>query len=872
MSRSAQKPEILAPAGGWPQLKAAVKSGADAVYFGLSDFNARARAANFAPEELPEVMGWLHERGAQGFVTFNTLIFDEELPRADAALRAIIESDVDAVIVQDLGIVSRLRAMSPDMPIHGSTQMTITSAQGAEVVAAMGVERVVLARELSVSDIRKIAEETDVELEVFVHGAMCVSYSGQCFSSEAWGGRSANRGQCAQACRLPYDLVVDGAIRDLADVKYLLSPQDLMGVDSVAEMVDAGVSCFKIEGRLKGAEYVALTTRTYRKAVDAAWEGRQARLAAAELRDLQQVFSRGFAPGFLEGVKHQELVRGRFPRHRGVYLGRVEEVSARGVHLRVDAPVKAGDGVVFDAGRPQEDEAGGKVWEVFSDGVKLSGPCEQHEPVELRFRRGFDLRRVHVGDRVWKNRDDALEARIQGELAASRRRLPVVAWARGRAGVPLELTFEAPDGTRGQACSEVDLAPARKHGLRGDKLRDALDKLGDTTFALDSVHDELEGELFLPRSALNDARRRAAAALTEALRDRRRWSLRDHSGASLAGAAAPLVSSGPGSVDAVKADALGEGAAVHIDSSASAAPWSSLAAPRLTVLCRTVEQAAAACAVDAVAEVQLDFLELKGLGDAVKVVKAAGRAAVVAAPRVLKPKEERIWRFLLSLSPDAILVRGLGLLHTLTALEDTEVPPLYGDFSLNAANAETVAFLLERGLERLAPTHDLNAPQLCELARRAGAARLELIVHHHLPVFHTEHCVFCRFMSTGDNRSNCGAPCERHDVRLRDLSGRDHVVLADMGCRNTVFNAEAQSGASRLPEFLEAGYRLFRIELLDQSPDEVAPLVEHYQQALDGQLPAPSLWRWLQDSAPRGVTLGSLVVSPEQRRLKPTAR
>jgi U32 family peptidase len=840
-----------------------VNSGADAVYFGLSDFNARARAANFAPEELPHVMGWLHERGAQGFVTFNTLVFDEELARADAALRAIVESDVDAVIVQDLGIVRRLRAMSPDIPIHGSTQMTVTSAQGAEVVAAMGVERVVLARELTAADIRKIAEETQVELEVFVHGAMCVSYSGQCFSSEAWGGRSANRGQCAQACRLPYDLIVDGQVRDLRDVKYLLSPQDLMGANQIEELVDAGVSCFKIEGRLKGAEYVALTTRTYRQAVDAAWAGHAARLGDRELHDLNMVFSRGFAPGFLAGVRHQELVKGRYPRHRGVLLGHVESVTSHGVHLRLEGPVKPGDGVVFDAGRPQEEEAGGSVWEVFAAGGKVEGESTRGS-VELRFARNFRLDDVSVGNLVWKNRDPALEARIQSELDASKRRIKVVASVSGAAGGPLTLTLRAPDGTAASATSGVDLAPASKHGLRGEKLRAGLNKLGDTTLRLGDIENALEGDLFLPKSALNDVRRRAAQGLTDALRERRRWHLGTASSESDSGR-----SDGGGGATGRPAS-VGEAAAEV--TAAEPAVLSALRAPRLTVLCRTVEQAAAVCEVDAVGEVQLDFLELKGLRAAVDVVQGAGRKAVVAAPRVLKPKEERIWRFLLGLGPDAILVRGLGLLHTLTALTDAPVPPLYGDFSLNAANADTVDFLLNRGLSRLAPTHDLNAPQLCHLARGGHAASLELIVHHHLPVFHTEHCVFCRFMSSGDNRSNCGEPCERHDVRLRDLNGRDHVVLADMGCRNTVFNAEAQSGASHLPDFLQAGYRLFRIELLDQPASAVAPLLDHYHRALDGQLAAPALWQWLRDSSPRGVTLGSLVVSPEQRRLKPTAR
>ena len=391
-----RKPEILAPAGGWPQMRAAVEAGADAVYFGLNLLNARARAANFDVEELPDVVAFLHERGVRGFVTVNVLVFDEELTQAEALIRAVAKAGVDAVIVQDVGLVELVRRVAPNLAIHGSTQMSITSPEGAEFARELGCKRVVVGRELSVREIAAVRNGTEAEVEAFVHGALCVSYSGQCFSSEAWGGRSANRGQCAQACRLPYGLVVDGDVRDMGDVKYLLSPQDLMAVEMVPSLVEAGVSCFKIEGRLKGPEYVALTTSVYRRALDDAWTARLARedasdaspgisptsvpewtLPASDRVDLAQVFARGqdadhdgLTRGFLEGPAHQRLVRGRAPRHRGVLLGEVTESHARrggGVVVRLTgaAALKRGDGVVFDRGAPDEPEAGGNVWEVL---------------------------------------------------------------------------------------------------------------------------------------------------------------------------------------------------------------------------------------------------------------------------------------------------------------------------------------------------------------------------------------------------------------------------------------------------------------------------------------------------------------------------
>src|SRR5205823_4292863 len=269
MSTRSTKPEGMSPAGYWPQHRAAVEAGADAVYFGLKHFTARAKVG-FALDELHEVMQTLHRRGVRGYVTFNTLVFNHELDEAARALAEIAGAGADAIIVQDIGVVRMAKQIAPDLEIHGSTQMSVTSAEGVRLAQSFGVDRVTLARELSLAEVRAIREATDCDLEIFVHGALCVAYSGQCFSSEAWGGRSANRGQCAQACRLPYQMIVDGAVRPLDDARYLLSPGDLYALHHVPEICDIGVSTLKIEGRYKDAEYVALTTAAYRQAVDQA--------------------------------------------------------------------------------------------------------------------------------------------------------------------------------------------------------------------------------------------------------------------------------------------------------------------------------------------------------------------------------------------------------------------------------------------------------------------------------------------------------------------------------------------------------------------------------------------------------------------------
>src|SRR6202789_2230107 len=302
-----RKPEVMSPAGHWPQLHAAIEAGADSCYFGLKHFTARAKVG-FELSELPEAMRTLHRRGVRGCLTFNTLVFEHELAESARLLGSIPEAGVDALIVQDIGVLKLARQIAPDLELHASTQTSITSAEGVEFALAQGANRVTLARELSLEEVAAIYTKTKADLEIFVHGALCVAYSGQCFSSEAWGGRSANRGQCAQACRLPYEFLVDGSIEPLGDARYLLSPGDLYTLQQIPEIVEMGVAALKIEGRYKDADYVALTTKAYREAVDAAWAAanrpgtdsawaeQKCEIDPAQDLQLEQVYSRGLGP------------------------------------------------------------------------------------------------------------------------------------------------------------------------------------------------------------------------------------------------------------------------------------------------------------------------------------------------------------------------------------------------------------------------------------------------------------------------------------------------------------------------------------------------------------------------------------------------
>jgi U32 family peptidase len=831
-----RKPEIMSPAGYWPQLRAAIEAGADAVYFGLKHFTARAKVG-FDPEELPEVMRTLHRRGVKGYVTFNTLVFDNELDEAAQALASIAQAGADSVIVQDWAIVKLAMQIAPDLNIHGSTQMSITSADGVRFAQSLGVTRVVMARELSLDQIRAIRAAVDCELEMFVHGALCVSYSGQCFSSEAWGGRSANRGQCAQACRLPYDLMVDGKHQPLAEARYLLSPGDLYALRQIPEIVQIGISALKIEGRYKDSDYVALTTQAYRQAVDDAWAVVTGAATArpvdpvTELQ-LEQVYSRGLGPHFISGTDHQTVVNGRAPRHRGVLMGRVTRISDGGIAVEPAAanslaPLKPGDGVVFDAAdwrSPQEQEEGGRVFEVASSEGKL----------ELRFGNGaIDASRIRRGDLVWRTHDPDLDKAVRRflEPAAPVHKQPVLVRVSAREGSPLEAEWRVA-GARATTSVTVQspepLGAARNRGLDLELLKDQFGRLGNTPYELDAIELAVTGTPFAPSSLLNQLRREAVERLQE------------KQAAAHIGVCDPTAICDP-------AEVLAQWQRSPRTVPSGSVEWH--------LLVRTPEQLEAAVDLRP-ASITLDYLDLYGLRPSLEHIRAAGLQPRVASPRVLKPGEERIADFLLSCSCP-ILVRSAGLLN---ALRGRAHAALIGDFSLNAANAISALELLAQGLSILTPTHDLNAAQVASLARYAGANRVEAVVFHHLPVFHTEHCVFCRFLSTGTSYLDCGRPCEKHQVALRDAAGREHPVMADVGCRNTVFGAEAQQAAMHLDDWRSAGIRHFRIEFAHETAAQATRIARAFEDAVASRRTGRELAQILQRMAPQGVTEGSLYI------------
>jgi putative protease len=824
------RPELLAPAGDWEALRAAAANGADAVYFGLSQFNARARAANFTPDELPDVMRFLHARNVRGFVTLNTLIFSDELPEVAAFVKRVAECGVDAVIVQDLGLVRLIRRLAPTLPVHASTQMTLTEPRGIDFVRKLGVERVVLARELSLDDIRKVTAQSPMPVEVFVHGALCVAYSGQCLTSEALGGRSANRGQCAQACRLPYEMIVDGVPRDLGDKAYLLSPQDLAAYGLIDDLVKAGVVSFKIEGRLKGGPYVAATTQTYRRAIDAAVANEEFAPTRREELDLAQTFSRGLTPGFLEGVNHQKLVRGRFPKSRGVRIGTVVGVSRRGVTIELSESVlelvKAGDGVMFDLGTPEVKEPGGRVWATNRVAERPTAALELVMEPEL------DLSQVPVGCDVWKTDDPALRKRLEHTYSQDRpaRRTAVSATLAGRIGEPLTLTFAA-DGRSASATWPGPLELAHKRPTTLDEIREQLARLGDTPFELANLSCDLSAGAMIPRSVLNDLRRQAAVELARHLQESRTHAIAE-----------------PDALDNLR--------------SSLRAPRAELRAPCLTVLVRNLDQLDAVLAwappngLPRPAAVYCDFEDLRRYKDAVPRARAAGIPVGLATLRIWKPGEDGFQAPVVRAEPDLVLVRNLASIGYFQ--EQLPGVPQIGDFSLNVANELTADLLIGEGLRRVVPSFDLNWDQFQSLVRHSDPPWYEPVIHQHMPMFHNEYCLYASILSNGTNHTNCGRPCDRHKIELKDRAGAIFPVIADAGCRNTVFNSLPQSAAEYVGHMIALGLRTFRIDLVRETSEQVHALLTQYSRVVGGLDDGRETWRQLRARNQLGVTRGTI--------------
>lgn len=820
------RPELLAPAGNETSLHAAVRAGADAVYLGVESFNARRGADNFTLETLASACDYAHLRGVSAYLTLNTAILPREADEAMELARQAYRAGVDAFIVQDIGIASFLSRTLPEARVHISTQMNMHSVAGIEAAAALGAKRVTLARELSLGEIENLtaaAAELGMGTETFVHGALCVCYSGQCFMSSMIGGRSANRGLCAQACRLPYTLH-NKALRKTLDApgEHLLSPKDLRAIELLPLLADAGVASFKIEGRMKSPDYVYAVTSVYRRALNEVLAergiasggsspdsddkgsmkaaGPRYRVADEDAQVLAEAFSRGFTTAYLEGQRGNGIMSYGRPNNRGVFVGRVTQAQGGSVEIAAEDAIIEGD-----------------VLEFWTNKGHFAYTVEHIDAVKDKAVRLPLSKKVGKGDRVFRVRsasaayvDDAFEPRI-----------PVSGSVIMHVGEPLVMRFAA-------GCASIELEgpvvePARTKPVTESEIREHVDRLGNLPFALQSLDVEVDGRAGIGFSQLHKLRTRALGQLEEALlapyRDRR----------------LPKI-------DEKK-------------------PAGAHRTNRCDVAVLATNPACARAAKRAGADlIYVPALNYKR-GEAVIAGQVSGTAeqagypkqAIIALPVVDHDadgdsREAAVgfdpWAYVKAGKP--VLAENLGQLAR--AAELGAIPevgphlPVLNRLALEAAG--------ELGAKRVWLSPELSLAQIEALGGDAPVP-LGLTVIGSQELMVTEHCLL---MSQGPCNEDCSSCARRKSPHyLKDRKGYEFPVVTDCCGRSHLYNAVSLDVAHAVPELIEAGVSAIMVDTALMNVEETTKAVQRAVRARDIALSGGN-----RVSKAEGVTSGHL--------------
>ena len=818
--------ELLAPAGSREALVAAVENGANAIYLAGNAFGARAYASNFDREALREAIHFAHLRKVAIHVTVNTIVADEEMGPLRDYLRFLYEAGADAVLVQDLGVARVAHETVPDLPLHASTQMSVSSLEGVRALAELGFTRVVLARELSLKEIRHICAHAPVEIETFMHGALCVCYSGQCLMSSMIGGRSGNRGRCAQPCRLPYTLVDEKGQDVLGDKagSYLLSPRDLSTIDVIPDLIEAGVSSLKIEGRMKRPEYVATVVRTYREAIDTYYAGKGYAVTQEERDDLAQIFNRDFTTAYLEGRPGKAMMSDRRPNNRGLLIGRVTayDWDARIVTVKLSGRLGLGDQVDFWV------KVGGRVTATISSLRDAKG--REVEEGQAGDTVSFAIpSAVRDHDRVFKVYDARLMERAKETYASGApvRRIPVAIEVRAAIGEPLTVTLCDAEGHRGEGRTDFIGESARKRPLSEEIIHKQVSRLGTSVYEMKSLHCDIAGEVMVPMSEINEARRKAVEAL-DALR-LKEIEAREHRPE-------------PKFTDRI------------------ARPTPKKA--RFLVAVDTLGKAEAALAAGADGilfggeSYEHRVIAPEEYERAWQMAREAGARIDFNTPRIVHDGQqkhvERLLAAFAAFPPDAVHVHNIAMLALVRRLTDFAI---HADYSLISYNKQTLAFLKDYGASSATLSPELTAKEIRQLAKESPLP-LTCIVHGRLELMVSNYCVTGSFLG-GCGEGPCTQPCTRGHFALKDRKDALFPLAMDQFCHMHVLNSKVLSMMPHAMKFRAAGIETMQIEAKAMGEKEIAAIVKAYRKAMAfPEEPDEAQLSWIHEQEGKDITRG----------------
>ena len=786
--------ELLAPAGTMENFMAALESGADAIYLGGKVFNARAHAANFGIDELREAVRLAHILDVSVYVTVNILIGDTELKDLEQYIKDLDSIGVDAIIVQDLAVAEIAKRVAPNIHLHGSTQMTAATLDAVRFYESLGFTRVVLARELSLKEIQHICKHCKAEIEVFVHGALCVCYSGQCLMSSFIGGRSGNRGACAQPCRLPYELLDSKGESVLPKHEaYLLSPKDLNYSEHMNELVAAGVTSFKVEGRMKKVSYVRQVIGTYREILD------EASIHENQRKALASGFNRGFSTAYLEDTVGRQMMTVVAPNHQGKPIG--ESYTKKGeVYLSLTEPIEQGSLVkILQSNGSVTYYTVDDEWTCVSDMLYKGRPAE-----------GLAVGQLYLASTP-KN------TKSRGLQEFTRKYDMSVYLSVGSNGETnyTELTAILDSGLSVTVTNEYVPAIANKVPTSLEKVTEQLGRLGNTLFRLSYV-DIPDGPYMWPASVLNALRRDAVTALETALITHHveSWQALQVTGDvdydfkaqhELSYDTCPMISARVDEIEGVKA---------AISGGAQKIVFGGDRLSRTPYALSVYDEVARLCA-------QSDVI------------------CTFATPRVVKDDEVEAYKHTLEAivqaHPDSISIHVPQALLWLRELGYTGA--IEADTGLNIFNTPTLHFWEQLHISCVNPSQELTLKQITELAKHSHVP-IETMIHGYTEMMISEYCAIASFVGTG-SKVNCPMPCVKESYSLKDRKGEIFPIRTDPYCRMHIMNSHEMDMRAYVPMLLQKGISILRVDGRHMKPSYVKDIVSQYVGIVTGTMEAP---------------------------------
>lgn len=788
--------ELLAPAGSLEALKASVESGADAVYLGGTKFNARAFANNLDEETLREAVEYAHIRGVKVYVTVNILILQNELTEVLEYIHYLYTIDVDAVIVQDIGLAVMIKNSIPDFMVHCSTQMAIHNTDGARYLAELGIKRVVLARELTLSEVNEISEDADIEAEVFIHGALCVCYSGQCYMSSLIGGRSGNRGKCAQPCRKKYKLYDEAGVE--ADKgAYLISTRDLNTYTNLYEITKSNIAALKIEGRMKRQEYVAVIVKNYKDAIDCISSGNTDCLSKQAEYELQIAFNREFTKGYLFGNRNQAIVSTERPDNRGIYIGRVQSQKGNIVEVILENNyLNDGDGI-------EVVNTNGKAVGSIISGIKKDGDTVKKaikgDKVKL-----YIPDKVTPGSIVNKTLDNELFNKAREEYSYTNRKriaLEGIFTARLKQNPIFEIRDK--DGNSIRVVSDEIVQKAEKLEITKEKVQEQLNKTGDTPYSFEKLEITIDSGCFLSVKAINNLRRNAI----EQLNNKR---IKIHSRALNV------------DIKQILSQQLQEKSSNN-----------KKARVGIVAGIRSIENAKAAINSGA------DEIYILGdynynanqmlIEEAASLSRETGSSLYYVLPQITRNNEVRNIEGILTETFKkwdniGLVISNLGHLLLAHRLKPIDIR---GNFSLNIFNSISANHLRAEGVSSLCMSPELNLSQIKELAQKTTLL-IEGIVYGYIPAMITEYC-------PSSTLGKCNSCKKQGNKEYGIIDEREKLFrVINLGnCRNLILNSDVLCVYDNLSSIIESSISRLRLDFYVENDEEVFDIIKAYKQSLE---------------------------------------